>query len=109
MGVAVKTPLGVSVLAALLACEVPDDQSLVARSGEEHVGASSLSVPSDKFISFVLMRLTYFSMLVAREVTQPVWPWSSPRMINCSAMMKSLCGREEKRSEVMHGEDLLNW
>ena len=45
MGVAVKTALGVSVLTALLTCEVPDNQSLVTRSREEHVGAGSLSVP----------------------------------------------------------------
>jgi hypothetical protein len=100
VGVAVKTALGVSVLAALLTCEVPDDQSLVARSREEHVGAGILSVPAHLILYFVLMRSTYFSMLVAREVTQPVWPWSSPRMINCSAILKRLCGREGKRSDV---------
>ena len=38
MGVAVEAPLGVTVR-GLVAGEVPDDQSLVARGGQEHVGA----------------------------------------------------------------------
>jgi hypothetical protein len=42
--VAVETALGVAVLAALLACEVPDNQSLVSGSGKKHVGA--MKVPS---------------------------------------------------------------
>ena len=46
MGVAVKTALGVSVLAALLTGEVPYDQRLVARSREEHVRADISSVPA---------------------------------------------------------------
>lgn len=40
MGVAVQTPLRVSVR-GLVASEVPDDQGLVAGRGQEHVGAAS--------------------------------------------------------------------
>jgi hypothetical protein len=43
VGVAVEAPLGVTVR-GLVAGQVPDDQSLVARSGEEHVGAGRMSV-----------------------------------------------------------------
>lgn len=43
MGVTVQTPLGVTV-GGLVAGQVPDDQSLVARSGQEHVGANRVSV-----------------------------------------------------------------
>jgi len=97
--VAVETALGVTILAAFLTGEVPDDQSLVARRREEHVGAVSCQFPLLLYCIFLLMRSTYFSMLVAREVTQPEWPWSSPRMINCSAMFEILCGRGGKRSD----------
>lgn len=38
VGVAVEAPLGVTVR-GLVAGEVPDDQRLVARGGQEHVGA----------------------------------------------------------------------
>jgi hypothetical protein len=38
MGVALERPLGVAVL-GLVAREVPDNQGVVARGGEEHVGA----------------------------------------------------------------------
>lgn len=38
VGVAVQRLLGVTVL-GLIASEVPDDQSLVAGGGQEHVGA----------------------------------------------------------------------
>lgn len=40
VGVTVQTPLRVSVR-GLVASEVPDDQGLVAGSGQEHVGATS--------------------------------------------------------------------
>jgi hypothetical protein len=43
VGVAVEAPLGVTVR-GLVAGQVPDDESLVARSGEEHVGANRMSV-----------------------------------------------------------------
>jgi hypothetical protein len=39
----VQTPLGVTVR-GLVAGQVPDDESLVARSGQEHVGANRVSV-----------------------------------------------------------------
>lgn len=42
VGVAVETPLGVSVR-GLVAGEVPNDQRLVAGSGQEHVGAGKSS------------------------------------------------------------------
>lgn len=38
-----QTPLGVTVR-GLVAGQVPDDQSLVARTGQEHVGAGCTSV-----------------------------------------------------------------
>lgn len=38
VGVTVEAALGVAV-AGLVAGQVPDDEGLVARSGEEHVGA----------------------------------------------------------------------
>lgn len=41
MGVALQGSLGVTVL-GLIASEVPDDQSLVARSRQEHVGAAEM-------------------------------------------------------------------
>lgn len=40
MGVTVERALGVTVL-GLVAGEVPDDESLVSATGEEHVGAVS--------------------------------------------------------------------
>ena len=43
MRVAVQTPLGVTVR-GLVASEVPNNQSLVARAGQEHVGAGCSSV-----------------------------------------------------------------
>ena len=43
VGVAVQTPLGVAVR-GLVAGEVPDDERLVARAGEEHVGAGFVSI-----------------------------------------------------------------
>ncbi len=69
MGVTVERSLGVAVL-GLVPGEVPDDQSLVARGGEEHVGAVF-------FVSRLLNRQegakssSYFSMEVAKLVTQP--------------------------------------
>jgi hypothetical protein len=38
----VQTPLGVAVR-GLVAGQVPDDERLVARAGEEHVGAVAVS------------------------------------------------------------------
>jgi hypothetical protein len=43
VGVAVQTPLGVAVR-GLVAGQVPDDERLVARAGQEHVGAGRKSV-----------------------------------------------------------------
>ena len=43
MGVAVEAPLGVAVR-GLVAGQVPDDQGLVARTREKHVGAGRMSV-----------------------------------------------------------------
>lgn len=84
MGVAVKTSLGVSVVATLFSCQVPYDEGLVSAAGKKHVGAFMLSaICSCTFTATV----AHFSMDVARLVTQPLWPVSSPRMINCSAMI----------------------
>lgn len=63
--------LGVAVL-GLIASEVPDDQGLVAGGGQEHVGAAkqvSLRVCQSFRVS--LLESSYFSMEVARLVTQP--------------------------------------
>jgi hypothetical protein len=43
VGVAVQAPLGVTIR-GLVAGQVPDDERLVARAGQEHVGAASVSV-----------------------------------------------------------------
>lgn len=40
MGVTVERSLGITVL-RLIAGEVPDDQALITRGGQEHVGARS--------------------------------------------------------------------
>ena len=69
MGVALERSLGVTVL-GLVAGEVPDDQGLVSGSRQEHVGAGGLLVVWPRGIA-VLQSLTYFSMEVARLVTQP--------------------------------------
>lgn len=69
MRVTVERSLGVTVL-RLVAGEVPDDQRLVTRGGQEHVGAGGaqkVSVPSTPSWA----RVAYFSMEVARLVTQP--------------------------------------
>lgn len=98
VGVAVQTPLGVSVR-GLVASEVPDDQGLVAGSRQEHVGAAHKESASTFFRIFApckssvpssTLMYTYFSREVARDVTQPEWPSRVPRRTNCSAM---LCGR----------------
>lgn len=46
MGVTLQRALGVTVL-GLIAGEVPDDQGLVARSRQEHVGAGKEDSRSD--------------------------------------------------------------
>lgn len=43
MRVAVETPLGVTVR-GLVAGQIPDDERLVTRTGQEHVGAGRMSV-----------------------------------------------------------------
>jgi hypothetical protein len=83
VGVTVKRAFWVAVR-GLVSGEVPDDQGLVAGSGEQHVGAVKcqsfdLQVPS--------ALQTYFSMDVAKEVTQPLWPSRVPFRINCSVML----------------------
>lgn len=71
VGVAVERALGVTVL-GLVAGEVPDDESLVARSGKKHVGAVYMLVRCRfRYSSIYLVVETYFSMEVARLVTQP--------------------------------------
>jgi hypothetical protein len=90
VGVAVEAPLGVSVR-CLVAGQVPDDEGLVARSREKHVGAGRMSVSRAMHIEIVEMPDTHFSREVAREVTQPEWPSRVPRRTNCSAMF-AMCG-----------------
>ena len=81
--VTVERALGVSVL-GLVAGQVPDDEGLVARSRQEHVGAarkvqsqqfSPLSTRRSSSQGFssvrVLVVKTYFSIEVAKLVTQP--------------------------------------
>jgi len=52
-----------------VAGKVPNDQRLVAGSGEEHVGAR---VWVSTFLMSTCAERTDFSKLVAREVTQPL-------------------------------------
>lgn len=61
--------LGVTVL-GLIASEVPDDQGLVSGSRQEHVGAEERLAGRVRITAY-LQSLTYFSMEVARLVTQP--------------------------------------
>ena len=79
-----QTPLGVSVR-RLVAGQVPDDEGLVARAGEEHVGAVAHQYCAQRNIA--TFGATYFSREVAREVTQPEWPSRVPRSTSCSAMI----------------------
>lgn len=78
VGVTVKASLGVSIC-CLVAGQVPDDQGLVATGGEEHVGARKVTgnqyLPSSLHTSSMLSIAggnPYFSIDVAREVTQPL-------------------------------------
>lgn len=89
MRVTLQTALGVTV-GLLVAGKVPDDQVLVATTGEQHVGAAERIVrnslqnqtPSNHKIkqSMLLLRQqistshrnSYFSKEVARQVTQPL-------------------------------------
>lgn len=69
MGVAVERSLGVTIL-RLVAGEVPDNQGLVTAGGQEHVGASRTGQLL-RMLASSMARLTYFSIEVARLVTQP--------------------------------------
>lgn len=66
--------LGVTVL-GLVTGEVPDDQGLVSGGREEHVGAIRLLVQASSYISSI-SGSTYFSMEVAKLVTQPFYTQS---------------------------------
>lgn len=77
MGVTVERPLGIAIL-SLITGKVPDDQGLVSATGEEHVGAvkstCKLTISNDGidgFWFFVVAAETYFSIDVAKLVTQP--------------------------------------
>lgn len=86
MGVAVEGALWVSV-GALIAGQVPDDQSLISASRQEHVGAiqeTSASILSKKLRCQIC---AYFSIEVAKLVTQPLWPSRVPFRISCSVML----------------------
>lgn len=88
MGVAVEGALWVSVL-ALVAGQVPDDQSLISATGQEHVRAiqKSASISKTGGRAWRVLRAAYFSIEVAKLVTHPLWPWSSPFKISCSVML----------------------
>ena len=90
MRVTLEAALGVTV-GLLITGEVPDDQGLVAGSGQQHVGAiikhSSQNFVPSKIQSPIGIGHSYFSREVAREVTQPLWPSRVPRRTSCSAMM----------------------
>jgi hypothetical protein len=86
--VAVKASLGVTV-GSLVAGQIPDNESLVSASRQEHVWAGRQLVHYYAVILFCCP--TYFSREVAREVTHPVWPSRVPLRTNCSAMMKQCC------------------
>lgn len=61
VGVTLQAALGVAV-GLLIAGEVPDDQGLVARSGEQHVGAiTAVRIPFLRFL-----RRSYISLLLER-------------------------------------------
>lgn len=72
VGVTLQRSLGVAIL-RLVAGEVPDDEGLVSASGEEHVGAGE----SKRLDSYATQSYrtgcfrTYFSIEVAKLVTQP--------------------------------------
>jgi hypothetical protein len=89
--VTVQAAFGVAV-AGLVAGQVPDDEGLVARAREKHVGAVAVSLVRAA-ICCVGVSNTHFSREVAREVTQPEWPSRVPRRTNCSAMfaMSGFC------------------
>jgi hypothetical protein len=80
----VERSLGETIL-CLVACQVPDDQRLVSRRGKEHIGTITCQC-----LEIFGAVTTNFSREVARLVTQPEWPTSSPRMINCSAMIATI-------------------
>jgi hypothetical protein len=97
VGVALQAPLRVTVR-GLVAGEVPDDQGLVAGTGQEHVRAGRCQYKSCRMqprtvsvFRGVQNSITHFSREVAREVTQPEWPSRVPRRTNCSAMI-AICG-----------------
>ena len=69
MRVAVERSLGVAVL-GLVTSEVPDDQSLVSGSGQEHVGARGLSVYCIQGDVFIRDRMR-------SEVRTSPWKWPS--------------------------------
>ena len=87
-----EAPLGVTVR-GLVAGQVPDDERLVARAGQEHVGAGRRLVL--RALRLAPNESTHFSSEVAREVTQPEWPSRVPRRTSCSAMiaMSGFCWR----------------
>lgn len=84
MGVAVEGALWVSVR-ALIAGQVPDDQSLISATRQEHVWAiQKVSIHSKKLRC---QFCAYFSIEVAKLVTQPLWPSRVPFRISCSVML----------------------
>lgn len=91
MGVTVEAAFGVAV-AGLVTGQVPDDEGLVARSGQEHVGAFQINLLVQ--CSFSLRNnsiFAHFSREVAREVTQPEWPSRVPRRTSCSDIFAEIC------------------
>lgn len=85
MGVAVKGALWVSVR-ALIAGQVPDDQSLISATRQEHVWA--IQKGQHRFSKKLRCQFcAYFSIEVAKLVTQPLWPSRVPFRISCSVML----------------------
>lgn len=65
VGVAQQAALGVTV-GLLVTGEVPDDQGLVARSGEQHVGAiTAVRIPS--------RRILQHSLFLTSRAKSPDW------------------------------------
>lgn len=115
VGVALERSLGVAVL-GLVAGEVPDDEGLVSRGGEQHVRAIERSVLGGmRRACWSSERATYFSIEVAKLVTQPFCDYMSAwNSITISWKLAFCRGRETymalqgalEDQLLSHGDDL---
>lgn len=67
---------------SFVAGQVPDDQAFISGARQQHIRAkkrSSVSESCDDIGIGILDSMTDFSKLVARLVTQPLWPSRVPR------------------------------